>query len=89
MKYCMLKPITHGSEGLTFDIIFSVNMGVGPAVELEAYVSSEPTIVRYMMKYCGIRFMTYCMTSKISGISETTVKWEMRKMEQITAVKPP
>ena len=89
MKYCMLKSITHGSEGFTFDIVFSVNMGVRPAVEPEAYISSEPTIVRNMMKYCSIRFVTYCITNKIGGISETSIKWEMRKMEQITAVKTP
>ena len=89
MKYCILKPITHGSEGLTFDIVFSVNMGVRPAVEPEAYISSEPTRIKYMIKCCSKRFVTYCMTSKISGISETSVKWEMRKMEQITAVKTP
>ena len=88
MKYCMLNPITHGSEGLTFDMIFSVNIGVRPAVGPEASVSSKPTIIRYVMKYCSIRFVTYCVTNKIGVISETSVKWKMRKMEQITAVKP-
>ena len=33
MKYCMLKPITHCNAGLTLGIVFSVNMGVGPAPE--------------------------------------------------------
>ena len=89
MKYCMLKPITHGSAGLTFGTVFSVNMGVGPAAEPEMSISSRPNKVKYIMKYCSVRFITYCMTGKIGNISETSIRWKMRKMEQITAVKPP
>ena len=73
MKYCMLKPITHGSEGLTFDIVFSVNMGVRPAAEPEVYISSGHTRIKYMMKYCSIMFMMHGIAGEIGGVSEMAV----------------
>ena len=39
-------------------------------------------------KDCNVRFMAPGMAGEIGGVSETSVKWEMRKMEQITAIKP-